>query len=45
MRHAWWRAWVRQAEHPKPVLWDNPDGFGDGMGRGLRMREQIYTCG
>ena len=36
---------MHEAEHSKPVLWDNPDGFGDGMGRGLRMREQIYTCG
>ena len=31
--------------HPKPVLWDNPEGWGgEGGGRGIQD-EVLYTCG
>ena len=28
---------MHEAGHPKPVLWDNPEGYGgDGGGRGVK---------
>ena len=38
---------MHDAGHPKPVLWDNLDGWGgEGAGRRFRMREgNMYTYG
>ena len=38
---------VHDAGHPKPVLWDNPDQWGEeGGGRGIQDGgEHMYTCG
>ena len=34
-----------EAGHPKPVLWDNPEGWdGEGDG-GFIMRGHMNTCG
>ena len=31
---------THEAEHPKPVLWDNPEGWGgEGVGRGVQDGE------
>ena len=33
------------AGHPKPVLWDNPEGWGEEEGgKGFRMGGHMYTC-
>ena len=37
---------MREAGHSKPVLWDNPEGWGEeGMGEGFRMVGHMYTQG
>ena len=37
---------VHKVGHPKPVLWDNPEGWGgDRCGRDFRMGGHVYTCG
>ena len=43
VRHAPCRAWARQAGHPKPVLWDNPEGEG-GVGGGSGVQDRGHTC-
>ena len=36
-------SFMHEAGHPKPVLWDNREGWGgEGGGRGLRMGD---SCG
>ena len=37
---------MREAGHSMPVLWDNPEGWGEeGMGEGFRMVGHMYTQG
>ena len=37
---------MHEAGHPKPVLWDNPEGWGgEGVGRGVQDGEHMYTLG
>ena len=37
---------MHEAGHPKPVLWDNPEGWrGEGGGKGCRMGGHMYTGG
>ena len=38
---------LHEAGHPRPVLWNNPEGYGGkGGGRGFRMGGgHMYTCG
>ena len=37
---------MHEAGHPKPVLWDNPEGYaGEGMGGGFWIGGHLYTCG
>ena len=37
---------MHEAGHSKPVLWDNPEGWGeDGHERGVQDGEHMYTCG
>ena len=37
---------MHEAGHPKPVLWDNPEGYaGEEMGGGFRIGGHLYTCG
>ena len=36
---------MHKVGHSKPVLWNNPEGWGGkGGGRGVQDGEQIYTC-
>ena len=35
---------MHEAGHSKPVLWDNPEGWGgEGGGGGFRMDRHMYT--
>ena len=37
---------MHEAEHPKPVLWDNPEGWG-GEGGGQEVQDgvtHVYLC-
>ena len=37
---------MHEAGHPKPVLWDNPEGYGgEGGERGAQHGGNMYTCG
>ena len=37
---------MHEAGHPKPVLWDNPEGYGgEGGERGAPHGGNMYTCG
>ena len=37
---------MQETKHPKPVHWDNPEGWdGEGGGRGIRDGGHMYTCG
>ena len=37
---------MHEAGHSKPVLWDNPEGWGgEGSGRGFRMVGHMYMHG
>ena len=37
---------MREAGHSKPVLWDNPEGWGGReVGGGFRMGGHMGTCG
>ena len=37
---------IHEAGHSRPVLWDNPEGWGKGrLGGGCRMGEHMYTHG
>ena len=37
---------MQEAGHPKPVLWDNTEGWGgEGGGKGFRMGGHMYTGG
>ena len=37
---------MHEAGHPKPVLWDNPEGYGlKGDGGGSGWGGHMYTCG
>ena len=39
---------MHKAGHPKPVLWDNAEGYGlkgDGGGSGWGRGGHMYTCG
>ena len=36
---------MHEAEHPKPVLWDNPEGWGREVGRGFGIGGHMCTCG
>ena len=37
---------IHEAGHSKPVLWDNPEGWGEeGTGEGFRMVGHMYTQG
>ena len=36
---------MHEAGHPKPVLWDNPEGWGrEGGGRGIQDRGDTCTA-
>ena len=37
---------MHETGHSKPVLWDNPEGWGgEGGGRGVQDGEHMYTRG
>ena len=37
---------MNEAGHPKPVHWDDPEGwYGEGGGRRVQDGEYMYTCG
>ena len=37
---------MHEAFHPKPVLWDSPEGYGEEGGGGeVRIRGHKFTCG
>ena len=37
---------MHEAGHSKPLLWNNPEGWGgEGGGRGFRMGGHVGTCG
>ena len=37
---------MHEAEHTKPVLWDNPEGWvGEGGGRGVQIGGRMCNCG
>ena len=39
-------SWMHEAGHSKPVLWNNPEGWGgEGGGKGFRMGGHMYTHG
>ena len=39
-------SWIHEAEYPKLVPWDNPEGYGgEGGGHGVQDGEHVYNCG
>ena len=36
---------MNEARHPKPVFWDNSEGYGGEGGRRVQDGGDTYTCG